>query len=726
MNTRNAAHTDNNNPGSPANILNLEHVSLNYGVRQILDDVTVGISSRDRIGVIGINGQGKSTLLKIAAGVLEPDEGRVTKMNGLRIAYLPQNPVFDNSLSLQDNIASRISGREAHWNIEGEARATMQRFGITDPSCSPATLSGGQKKRAALAAAMLTPSDLLILDEPTNHLDSGMIEYLQTWLSNYKGAILMVTHDRYFLDEVTNGILEIDRGRVYRYEAGYSGYLELKQQRLDYAKAAERKMAALYRQDLAWMMRGARARSTKQKAHIRRFEALRDRDKIVEDREVMLSSLPSRIGGKTIELSSISKSYAGHVLFHDFSYIFRKTDRLGIIGPNGCGKSTLLRVILGIIPPDTGTVEVGQTIQFGYFSQENEEMDHALEEEPTLRVIDYIRKTAEYIRTPEGLVSASEMCDRFLFDPKMQYTQVSRLSGGEKRRLYLLHVLMANPNVLILDEPTNDLDIQTLQILEDYLDHFAGIVIAVSHDRYFLDRVVTRIFAFEPDGTLWQSEGGYEEYREHRRALAVRNPGLSTPRRVPLASNAPFSRSLLSTSDTRNSRKGSPASNAPSSREGSPLPDTSPSRKVPLPSGSGSLQSGHAAPSVDSGNGNTKSRNSGSSARPASDSMPARSASDGRPADGNIGSADHNDNSASRHRAKLSYKDQREYDSLEPEIDRLTAESKDLEQQMAAAATDYQKLAELTEQKNAVDEQLDRKMERFLELQDLIDSLQDG
>ena len=472
------------------NILNLEHISIAFLSRVLLDDVTVGISDSDKIGVIGVNGTGKSTLLSIAAGRLVPDQGRVVKGNSVRIAYLPQNPVFDNRKTLLENVAEAVNGKASHWDTAGEVRARLQDFGIPDPECNPDILSGGQKKRAALVAAILTPCDLLILDEPTNHLDHEMIEWLQGYLQNFRGAVLMVTHDRYFLDQVTNQILEIDRGKTYRYAANYSGYLELKQERMDFAVAAERKAAALYRKDLAWIMRGARARSTKQKAHIQRFEALRDREKIVEERQVKLNSLPSRLGGKTIELHNICKGYDGRELIHDFSYTFHKTDRIGIIGANGCGKSTLLKIIEGEVKPDSGYVEIGQTVKIGCFSQENERLD------PDERVIDYIKDTAEFIRTTEGLVSATNMCEQFLFDSEMQYSRIEKLSGGEKRRLYLLKVLMESPNVLILDEPTNDLDIQTLRILEDYLDRFAGILIVVSHDRYFLDRVVTRIFSF--------------------------------------------------------------------------------------------------------------------------------------------------------------------------------------------------------------------------------------
>ena len=494
-------------------LMTLEGIGITFGDTAILQNVTQGIDEYDRIGVIGINGTGKSTLLAIVAGALEADEGQIIRRNGLKISYLPQNPVFDPERSVLENVVRNIEQDQEFWNVQGEAAAMLEKLGIEDPSVMPETLSGGQRKRAALAAALLTPSDLLILDEPTNHLDHEMIEWLQNQLESYRGALVMVTHDRYFLDEVTTTIWEIDRANVYSYPGNYEKYLQTKQARMDFALAAERKMAQLYKQDLAWMMRGARARSTKQKAHIQRFEALRDREKIVEERNVLIESIPSRMGNKTIEVRGLGKRYGDKRLFRDFTYTFLKNDRIGIIGPNGCGKSTLLKILTGQIEPDEGEVEQGQTIVVGYFGQEYEELP------PTDTVIDVVKSIGEYIRTADGLITASAMCERFLFIKSKQYTPVAKLSGGEKRRLHLLRVLMGAPNVLILDEPTNDLDIQTLQILEDYLDHFSGIVIVVSHDRYFLDRVVNRIFSFEQDGLLHQSEGGYEEYLLRKEAL---------------------------------------------------------------------------------------------------------------------------------------------------------------------------------------------------------------
>ena len=424
-------------------IMTLEGIGISFGDTVLLQNVTQGIEDYDRIGVIGINGTGKSTLLAIIAGALQPDEGKIISRNGLKISYLPQNPVFDAKHSVLENVVQNISQDQEFWNVQGEAAATLLKLGIEDPSVMPDTLSGGQRKRAALAAALLTPADILILDEPTNHLDHEMIEWLQEQLASYKGAIVMVTHDRYFLDEVTNTIWEIDRANVYSYPGNYEKYLQTKQERLDFALAAERKMAALYKQDLAWMMRGARARSTKQKAHIRRFEALRDREKIAEERNVLLESLPSRMGNKTIEVSHLSKSYGDKCLFRDFSYTFLKNDRIGIIGPNGCGKSTLLKILTGELEPDSGSVERGQTIRISYFGQENEELPDSG------TVIEMVKDHGEYVRTADGLITASAMCERFLFIKSKQYTPIAKLSGGEKRRLYLLRVLMEAPNVLI-------------------------------------------------------------------------------------------------------------------------------------------------------------------------------------------------------------------------------------------------------------------------------------
>lgn len=488
------------------NLLTLENITKNYTDRILFNQISLGINEGDKIGVIGINGTGKSTLLKIMAGLEYPDEGNVTKGNNITITYLSQHPEFNPSLTLLGNILDGIINVNPDWNLESEAKSMLNQFGITDYDGDISILSGGQKKRVALVRALLHSADILILDEPTNHLDSEMAQWLEEYLNRYRGALIMVTHDRYFLDKVTNRIVEIDKGNLYSYTANYSKFLQLKAEREEMELATERKKQSLYRMDLEWMMRGARARSTKQKAHIQRFEALRDREKIQLDGKVEINSLSSRMGKKTLEVRNIHKSYDDIVLIQDFTYIFLKNDRIGIIGRNGCGKSTLLKILTQVIQPDSGEIEIGQTIQIGYFSQENEYMDESL------RVIDYIREVAEYIQTSDGSISASQMLEKFLFTGAMQYSLISRLSGGEKRRLYLLRVLMGAPNILILDEPTNDLDIQTLSILENYLDSFEGIVITVSHDRYFLDRVVDRIFAFEELGGIKQYEGGYSDY----------------------------------------------------------------------------------------------------------------------------------------------------------------------------------------------------------------------
>ncbi len=490
------------------NLLTMEHLTKYYTERMLFQDAGFGINEGEKIGVIGINGTGKTTLLRIAAGLEEPDEGTVTMGNGLALRYLPQNPYFEEGSTVLSCVMKGNRTPHNKWTLESEAKAMLTRLGIYEFDTEIEKLSGGQKKRVALASVLLSEADILILDEPTNHLDSSMAEWLEDYLNRFKGALLMVTHDRYFLDSVTNRIVEIDKGRIYSYQTNYLGFLELKAEREAMEQASERKRQSLLRTEIAWMQRGARARSTKQKAHIQRVEDLKERQAPVQDGRVEMESVYSRMGRTTVELEGLCKSYGDKKLVEDFSYIFLKNDRIGIIGPNGCGKSTLMKMIVGTVKPDSGEIVVGQTIKTGYFSQENEYMDESL------KVIDYVREGAEIIRTPSGTVTASQMLERFLFPSNMHYTVIGRLSGGEKRRLYLLRVLMEAPNVLILDEPTNDLDIETLTILEDYLDSFDGIVIAVSHDRYFLDRVAKRIFAFEGGGKIARYEGGYTDYQQ--------------------------------------------------------------------------------------------------------------------------------------------------------------------------------------------------------------------
>ena len=490
------------------NLVTAEHLTKSYTERLILNDTDFSINEGDKIGLIGVNGTGKSTLLKLVAGLEEPDTGTVVRGRNLDIRYLPQNPVFEEGETVLESVLRENRSRyhDQIWDLESQAKAMLNRLGIPEHDQQIGQLSGGQKKRAALASVLLSPTDLLILDEPTNHLDSAMADWLEEYLKRFKGALLMITHDRYFLDSVTNRIVELDNGKLYSYQANYEGFLELKAERMDMEQASERKRQSILRVELEWMKRGARARSTKQKGRIQRYEALRDAKGPEKEQAVEMESISSRLGRTTVELSGICKAYGDKVLIKDYTYFFLKNDRIGYIGPNGSGKSTLMKIIAGWEKPDSGTVEIGQTVKIGYFSQENEDMD------TSLKVIDYIRNVAEYVQTKDGSISASQMLERFLFPPSVQYTVIQKLSGGERRRLYLLKILMSAPNVLILDEPTNDLDIKTLMILEDYLDSFQGIVITVSHDRYFLDRVVRRIFAFEGDGVLRQYEGGFTDY----------------------------------------------------------------------------------------------------------------------------------------------------------------------------------------------------------------------
>ena len=494
------------------NILNIEHISKIYGEKVIFDDVSLGIHSGDKIGVIGVNGTGKTTLLKIIAKINEPDKGQIICGNGIRVSYLPQNPEFPKKQSILEYV---MDGKEQQdWKTESEAKTILTKLGIYDFDEGCDHLSGGQKKRVALARTLVDPTEVLILDEPTNHLDNDMVLWLEEFLNSFRGVLIMVTHDRYFLDRVTNKIVEIDKGKLYEYDTNYSGFVELKVQREEMELATERKRQSLLRVEMEWMKQGIKARGTRQRARTERFEELKNAKGPSMQQNVEMDSISSRLGKTTIELEHISKGFGDKHLINDFSYIVLRDDRIGFIGPNGCGKSTLMKMIMGILKPDEGNITIGDTVKIGYFAQENEDMTG------DIRVIDYIRNVAEYIQTTKGQASASQMLDRFLFPPELQYTPLDKLSGGEQRRLYLLKVLMEAPNVLILDEPTNDLDIQTLTILEDYLDTFAGIVITVSHDRYFLDRIVNRIFAFEEGGHLKQYEGGYTDYLEKVKPIA--------------------------------------------------------------------------------------------------------------------------------------------------------------------------------------------------------------
>lgn len=495
------------------NILNIEHVSKVFGKKTIFDDVSFGIQEGDKIGIIGINGTGKTTLLRMIAGVEEPDSGQIIKQNGIRLAYLSQHPSFPEGATVLSYAFDGIA--ENDWALKSEVKSALNKLGITDHDMKMEHLSGGQKKKVALAKTLTSSFEILLLDEPTNHLDGEMISWLEDYLKRYKGVVIMVTHDRYFLDKVTNRILEISRGKLYGYEANYSKFLEMKAEREEMELASERKRQSVLRMELEWAKRGCRARTTKQKARLERLELLKNGKAPETDRLAEIDSVETRMGKKTIELHHVSKSYGERKLIDDFDYIVLKNQNLGIVGPNGCGKSTLLKMIAGLVEPDEGTIEIGETIRIGYFAQELPEMN------TSQRVIDFVKDIAEYIPTKDGRITASQMLERFLFTPDMQYAPIEKLSGGEKKRLYLLSVLQAAPNVLIFDEANNDIDIPTMTILEDYLNSFQGIVITVSHDRYFLDNVVDRIFEFDGNGHLQQYEGGYTDYIEAKQKREV-------------------------------------------------------------------------------------------------------------------------------------------------------------------------------------------------------------
>lgn len=553
----------------------------------------------------------------------EPDEGQVIRQNGIRISFLPQHPVFPEGASVLSYVAGEK--READWTPETDARMVLNRLGITGHQDKIAHLSGGQKKRVALAAVLVNPADVLVLDEPTNHLDNEMAAWLEDYLNRFKGTVIMVTHDRYFLDRVTNKILEISHGKTYVYEAKYSRFLELKAEREEMEAASERKRQSILRIETEWAKRGCRARSTKQRARLERLEALKNASAPARDKNAEIDSAETRMGKKTIELHHISKGYGEKTCIRDFDYIILKNQRLGIIGPNGCGKSTLLKIIAGLVPPDEGSVEIGETIRIGYFAQEMEEMN------TRQRVIDYIRDVAEYIPTKEGLISASKLLEQFLFDASMQYAPIEKLSGGEKKRLYLLKTLAAAPNVLLLDEITNDIDIPTLTILEDYLNSFSGIVVAVSHDRYFLDNLADRIFAFEGDGRLIQYEGGYTDYLEAKK------------------------------------------------RKDSPDFDGSAAQSANKPAAG-------------------KER--------AEEKESVKTWKQNRP-----------------QKLKFTYREQKEYESIDGEIAALEEKIADLDEKILANATNSGKLNELSREKTAAETLLEEKMDRWVYLNDLADKI---
>ncbi len=605
------------------NILTVDNITKSYGVRKIFDGASFFLQEGEKAGIIGINGTGKSTLLKIIAGLEETDDGTVIKANHCLVRYLPQNPEFAPEETVLEAVLRGNRVEENAGTIEADAKSMLTKLGVTEFDQPCGQLSGGQRKRLALVSVLLSPAEILLLDEPTNHLDNSMADWLEEQLRRRKGAMIMVTHDRYFLDSVTDRILELDKGKIYSYDANYSGYLELKMQREEMAQASEKKRLNILRNELAWVQRGARARSTKQKARLQRFEELKNVKGPVTDGKVELASAASRLGRTTVEIENVSKSYGDKVLIRDFTYLFGKDDRVGFIGPNGSGKTTLMKMILGEVTPDSGHIEIGQTVKLGYYAQEiDDTMMH-----PEQRVIDYIRDVAEYITTEDGQITAARMLERFLFSGEDQYGQLGKLSGGERRRLQLCKVLMGAPNVLILDEPTNDLDIATLQVLEDYLDTFLGIVIVVSHDRYFLDRVVRRIFALE-DTRMVQYEGGYTDYANRKAA-----------------------------------------------------------------------------------EGNTESTGTAAASQPknADEETTSKNWKNGQ-----------------KRKLKFTYQEQKDYESIEGEMAALEDKIATLEADFSKYASDFVKLNELTQEKEAAEQQLEEKMERWMYLEDLAARIERG
>ena len=533
------------------NLITLENISKSYSEKILLKDISLGVNEGEKIGLIGVNGTGKSTLLKIIAGAEEPETGTITKANKVRVEYLPQNPEYDEestvleqvfkgtsaemkllgeyqdilekiNVSFDENLNKKLLSLQEKidalnlWDLESEAKAVLTKLGINDFNQKIKELSGGQRKRVSLASALITPCELLILDEPTNHLDNDTIDWLEEYLNASKASLLMITHDRYFLDRVTNRIIELDKGRLFSYDGNYSLFLERKMERLAMEASMEEKRQTLIRTELAWVRRGARARTTKQKARLQRFDELTTRDVITPDEKMDISVGSSRLGNKIIEIHNISKSFGNKTVINNLEYTLARHDRIGIIGKNGQGKSTLIKILNGDLTPDSGTIEIGETVKIGCFTQDDAHMDL------NMRAIDYVKEASDYIETADGTkISASQMCERFLFNSTMQYTLIGKLSGGERRRLHLLRTLMQAPNVLLLDEPTNDLDIETLNRLEDYLDEFKGVVISVSHDRYFLDRICNKIFAYEGNGNIHIFTGNYSDYLVYKEIQGI-------------------------------------------------------------------------------------------------------------------------------------------------------------------------------------------------------------